>query len=241
MFLCATSRCCYCCHHSDHSVAAAAAAAYPVPTEQQQRQQQLAALLPAPMLRVTLSDWTHGLSHALACCLLHTCLQQQQQQLLQQVVVTALLPQVWLFARKREASAAVTATAGTALRSTSHLTLTLPDDSDDVGNGGSAEQQQQQQQQYSSAEGLLTDPASPPQPLRHVSNIDNNDNNSTAYTGRLTIHFLIKAVHIMQTTHVYTKTESSARCSIDNCASISLSLQCPYKALLSFDDAESAC
>jgi hypothetical protein len=161
----------HCCHYSDHSVAAAAAAAaYPVPTEQQQRQQQLAALLPAPMLRVTLSDWTHGLSHALACCLLHTCLQQQQQQLLQQVVVTALLPQVWLFAHKREASAAVTATtASTALRSTSHLTLTLPVDSDDVADGGSADQQQQQQ--YSSAEGLLTDPASPPQPLRHVSNI----------------------------------------------------------------------
>jgi hypothetical protein len=134
-----------------------------VPTEQQQRQQQLAALLPAPMLRLTLSDWTHGLSHALACCLLHTCLQQQQQQ---QLVVTALLPEVWLFARKREASATVTAAA--TLRSTSHLTLTLPQDSDDVNNGGNADQQQ-----YGSAEGLLTDPASPPQPLRHVSNEQN--------------------------------------------------------------------
>ncbi|KAG5180750.1 hypothetical protein JKP88DRAFT_349352 [Tribonema minus] len=75
---------------SDHAVSAARSRSAP-PHE-------LEALLPPPMLPLTGAEWSHGLSHALCCCLLLRCLEAPHTH--------ALLPEVWLFACKRERSAA---------------------------------------------------------------------------------------------------------------------------------------
>jgi hypothetical protein len=82
--LCRSARC------SDHAVSNACARGAGAA--------ELRALLPPPMLPLTAPQWRHGLSHALCCCLL--------LRVLDAPAAHALLPEVWLFACKRERSAA---------------------------------------------------------------------------------------------------------------------------------------